>query len=138
VRPRATCMGGCLCSCLGALHDEPAADCTRQQRAVGPKGRLSRKTAVDSPPTNVTQEVLSITEVGWMRRLLTQEIDALETALMDPMQCVVCCTHERNAVVLPCGHLALCATCAETWFAIKDTCPMCCRDSAYAVRVWWN
>ena len=42
----------------------------------------------------------------------------------EPLQCVVCLAAERE-VILDCGHVCVCADCAETLVSRGDRCPVC-------------
>eukprot|EP00997_Jenningsia_sp_PLL12_P007790 NODE_4471_length_658_cov_47.558292_g3822_i0.p2 GENE.NODE_4471_length_658_cov_47.558292_g3822_i0~~NODE_4471_length_658_cov_47.558292_g3822_i0.p2 ORF type:complete len:75 (+),score=5.37 NODE_4471_length_658_cov_47.558292_g3822_i0:358-582(+) len=39
--------------------------------------------------------------------------------------CVVCCQRQRNAILIPCGHLALCTVCALDLCDRGQPCPVC-------------
>ena len=45
--------------------------------------------------------------------------------LPDRLVCVICLGAEREVIILPCGHVCVCATCADTLLARGDTCPVC-------------
>jgi hypothetical protein len=43
----------------------------------------------------------------------------------DEVACVLCMEHVRDTLVLPCGHLALCWTCAGRQRSEDGRCPIC-------------
>ena len=45
--------------------------------------------------------------------------------LPDRLVCVVCLGAEREVILLPCGHVCVCATCADTLLAGGHLCPVC-------------
>ena len=50
----------------------------------------------------------------------------------EPLQCVVCLAAERE-VILDCGHVCVCADCADTLLSQDLNCPVC-RASIQTVR----
>ncbi|CAM2108657.1 unnamed protein product [Caretta caretta] len=40
-------------------------------------------------------------------------------------ECVICCSHEANALLQPCGHGTLCHCCAQQVFHSNRLCPFC-------------
>ena len=48
-----------------------------------------------------------------------------ERELPDRLVCVVCLGAEREVILLPCGHVCVCATCADTLLQRGDLCPVC-------------
>ena len=56
--------------------------------------------------------------------------------------CVVCCDENRSHVLIPCGHLCLCAGCSEMLFTtariVGETplCPMCRAPCEHAMRIY--
>jgi hypothetical protein len=49
-------------------------------------------------------------------------------------ECVICMVRKRDALLRPCGHLVLCALCANT----ITTCPMCRAPIDSRVRVFMS
>jgi len=45
--------------------------------------------------------------------------------LPDTRVCVVCLGAERQVILLPCGHVCVCAQCADTLISAGHTCPVC-------------
>uniref|UniRef100_A0A452GNY2 Neuralized E3 ubiquitin protein ligase 3 n=1 Tax=Gopherus agassizii TaxID=38772 RepID=A0A452GNY2_9SAUR len=43
----------------------------------------------------------------------------------DVKECVICCSHEANALLQPCGHATLCYCCAQEVFHNNQPCPFC-------------
>ena len=43
----------------------------------------------------------------------------------DSLQCVVCLGAEREVILLPCGHVCVCADCADTLLSQGHHCPVC-------------
>jgi len=52
----------------------------------------------------------------------------------EDMHCVICLEKERTHVLVPCGHLCLCADCAPN--IAPGTCPLCREACAMAVKVY--
>ena len=50
----------------------------------------------------------------------------------EPLQCVICLVAERE-VILDCGHVCVCADCADTLISQGLSCPVC-RAAIYTVR----
>jgi len=40
-------------------------------------------------------------------------------------ECLVCLDEEKNTVIMPCGHLCICAECGKGLVKNKHTCPVC-------------
>ena len=51
----------------------------------------------------------------------------------EPLQCVICLTAEREVIFEPCGHVCVCADCADTLISQGHTCPVC-RATIQTVR----
>ena len=49
--------------------------------------------------------------------------DGAEVA--DSLSCVVCLGAEREVILLPCGHVCVCADCADILITAGHTCPVC-------------
>eukprot|EP01113_Clastostelium_recurvatum_P014315 TRINITY_DN17772_c0_g1_i1.p1 TRINITY_DN17772_c0_g1~~TRINITY_DN17772_c0_g1_i1.p1 ORF type:complete len:166 (-),score=34.59 TRINITY_DN17772_c0_g1_i1:158-655(-) len=43
----------------------------------------------------------------------------------DSEACVVCVEREKNTALIPCGHRAFCAECAQLLLSKKSVCPLC-------------
>jgi len=52
----------------------------------------------------------------------------------EDIHCVICLQKESTHVLVPCGHLCLCADCAPN--IAPGTCPLCRETCAMAVRVY--
>ena len=48
-----------------------------------------------------------------------------ESISMNQRECVACLTRSRDTVVLPCRHMCLCETCADSLRSRSDQCPVC-------------
>lgn len=40
-------------------------------------------------------------------------------------ECVVCWTHEKDVVCIPCGHVAMCKECSQAVLKKNGLCPVC-------------
>ena len=56
-----------------------------------------------------------------LKRVKTEEVNAMEHKHNDKVKCVVCQDEERVILVLPCSHLDICRECV---IAVSD-CPTC-------------
>lgn len=45
--------------------------------------------------------------------------------------CVICLTNKPNCIILPCGHMGVCADCIENWFKTKKCCPICRAEPCF-------
>ena len=54
------------------------------------------------------------------------------TEVPEPLQCVICLAAERE-VILDCGHVCVCADCADTLLSQSLACPVC-RAAIQTVR----
>lgn len=55
------------------------------------------------------------------------------------LDCVSCMDEKKNQVVMPCGHLCLCGTCADNLVAVKGKkakCPMCETEVQSFLKVY--
>jgi len=50
--------------------------------------------------------------------------------------CCMCLDKQKNAVLTPCGHKAMCLGCAEQLYARGRNCPLCRARIGGVVRVW--
>ncbi|KAM7154255.1 E3 ubiquitin-protein ligase NEURL3 isoform 2-T2 [Macrochelys suwanniensis] len=50
-------------------------------------------------------------------------------------ECVICCSHEANALLRPCGHGTLCHCCAQEVFHNNRPCPFCREQIQDIVQV---
>nr|XP_023966247.1 E3 ubiquitin-protein ligase NEURL3 [Chrysemys picta bellii] len=53
----------------------------------------------------------------------------------DVEECVICCSHEANALLQPCGHATLCHCCAQEVFHNNQPCPFCREQIQDIVQV---
>jgi len=64
-----------------------------------------------------------------LRNIQTERAATAETPnienLPDNRVCVVCLGAERQVILLPCGHVCVCATCADTLISAGHACPVC-------------
>jgi hypothetical protein len=44
---------------------------------------------------------------------------------LSPIECVICMSDMRDTLILPCRHLCLCSTCAESLRYQASNCPIC-------------
>lgn len=51
-------------------------------------------------------------------------------------ECVVCMNHLREYCCVPCGHIALCATCANRIRQTLTTCPVCRAPYKSIIRTY--
>ena len=51
------------------------------------------------------------------------------------ISCSICCTRERDHILLPCGHCTFCANCAERCRA-RGRCPTCRTHVEQAMKVY--
>ena len=58
--------------------------------------------------------------------------DAVAKRRADEQQCIICMEEPRQTVLMPCGHMLACATCA----AQLDDCPTCRKRITSRVRVY--
>ena len=77
------------------------------------------ETALDDTQCQIAEEL----DKASLAAVAEREVD-------DATLCVVCLERRRSHVAIPCGHLALCGTCA----ARLTACP-CCRSAGQFVRV---
>ena len=52
-----------------------------------------------------------------------------------PSECVVCLDEPCDTLLVPCGHMCLCATCAETLRQRTGVCPVCMTQTAQYIRL---
>eukprot|EP01112_Ceratiomyxa_fruticulosa_P013418 TRINITY_DN3775_c0_g3_i2.p1 TRINITY_DN3775_c0_g3~~TRINITY_DN3775_c0_g3_i2.p1 ORF type:complete len:571 (+),score=95.95 TRINITY_DN3775_c0_g3_i2:92-1804(+) len=50
--------------------------------------------------------------------------------------CVICYENERDALIVPCGHLGCCFPCLEALPASRQQCPVCCQAIGAIHRVY--
>jgi Zinc finger, C3HC4 type (RING finger) len=55
---------------------------------------------------------------------------------IDGAECHVCMDLQRTHALVPCGHLALCGTCADYLIARNRPCPICRSPASSALRVF--
>lgn len=65
---------------------------------------------------------------------LPEEDDPMETLqkLQREKLCKICMDRDIGIVLIPCGHLAVCAECSES--LVK--CPICCGDITQKVKTY--
>lgn len=65
-------------------------------------------------------------EEDLLRQLQESRVPADENSQGDWQRCVVCLTHNREVIVLPCGHVCLCADCMILINQqMQRNCPVC-------------
>merc|ERR1719345_708338 len=62
------------------------------------------------------------------------EQQALQVAGQD--KCCVCMDQRKDGVLVPCGHKAMCMSCAEMLKARDRRCPVCRQNIGSVVRVF--
>eukprot|EP00485_Elphidium_margaritaceum_P007374 CAMPEP_0202688142 /NCGR_PEP_ID=MMETSP1385-20130828/3673_1 /ASSEMBLY_ACC=CAM_ASM_000861 /TAXON_ID=933848 /ORGANISM="Elphidium margaritaceum" /LENGTH=213 /DNA_ID=CAMNT_0049343041 /DNA_START=23 /DNA_END=661 /DNA_ORIENTATION=+ len=71
---------------------------------------------------------LSLKQLSELSEICTQNLTNIQTAIERRNDCVVCCEHERDAV-LQCGHLIMCHHCVNEMLTQpktrNPTCPLC-------------
>ena len=50
-------------------------------------------------------------------------------------QCVVCFAQPLTHTFIPCGHMCVCAACAESVFERSKRCPICTQDAIMFVQI---
>lgn len=50
--------------------------------------------------------------------------------------CVICMSNQRTHILVPCGHLCLCATCVDMALDRLGSCPLCRGQIQSAMRVY--
>jgi len=63
---------------------------------------------------------------------LAQEVQTLR----DQQTCIVCMDQPRGTVFVPCGHLAVCTSCAASHCTVGTPCPVCKTDIATVVKTY--
>ena len=71
------------------------------------------------------QDTLAEIVRGRETRTVDRAGDGEDRELPDRLVCVVCLGAEREVILLPCGHVCVCATCADTLLAGGHQCPVC-------------
>ena len=60
-------------------------------------------------------------------------VDKAASKDVQPEECIVCFEPNKSHAFIPCGHLCVCAKCAEEHYSAADiVCPMC-RDKATGI-----
>jgi hypothetical protein len=56
---------------------------------------------------------------------------------MAQSECCVCLDEGKSHAFVPCGHLCVCAGCAESIMSsLKKECPSCCCAAAHVLRIF--
>jgi hypothetical protein len=67
------------------------------------------------------------------KRLLEEQVEAMQATTDANVACVVCITEEATHVIVPCGHLALCADCCS---GPIRRCPLCRQRCEQKIRLF--
>jgi len=67
---------------------------------------------------------------------LAAQVVALSTKLEEEKTCAVCMSEPKNALIVPCGHVSLCMTCAGELKEKKQPCPICRGDIQTLVKAF--
>jgi DNA repair protein RAD16 len=58
-------------------------------------------------------------------RGLDETNDSSTMVVDDPTKCIICMENERNALLVPCGHIYTCKDCTDVFRKRKNACPLC-------------
>ena len=58
-------------------------------------------------------------------RGLDETNDSSTITTEDPTKCIICMEKERNALLVPCGHIYTCSDCTKIFRKRKNACPVC-------------
>lgn len=96
----------------------------KSQRGVVATTNEDTDLSQTSPDPNCVDEVITDKVIP--------EKDSIGDEEDDSSLCVVCITHERSHVVVPCGHMCLCERCVDR----VTECPMCRGHAQCIVKVY--
>lgn len=49
--------------------------------------------------------------------------------------CLICCDNQPDCIILPCGHMGVCAKCMESWFETNQVCPICRAENSIYKKI---
>ncbi|TMW63548.1 hypothetical protein Poli38472_002489 [Pythium oligandrum] len=65
------------------------------------------------------------------------KLDNIEPGLINQRsECVICMDAERNAICVPCGHVAGCYSCLHRHTQVEKTCPICRSHVQTVVKIY--
>ena len=64
------------------------------------------------------------------------EAAALPPVVPHEAECVVCMDAPPSHILIPCGHVCVCAACAERCTDITRECPICREPAQQAIRAY--
>jgi hypothetical protein len=67
------------------------------------------------------------------KRVLEAEVEAMNVQNEETPTCVICLDEEASHVMVPCGHLALCADCCSLPLS---ACPVCMQSCEHKMRLF--
>ena len=59
--------------------------------------------------------------VEYLKKVNWKDVDDDNDCNATPNECKICCAHQINVILVPCGHRAMCSSCAGR----LDSCPFC-------------
>lgn len=116
-------------------RNKQASECMRRKRA---KEKEDRQQGEDSnevnqdPVTHIECQSSSAAEssgkVGPIHRGTEspqKQVDGAAHKALSKITCKICHQEEVKKILLPCGHLVVCAACLTRLMAVKAECPLC-------------
>jgi len=79
-------------------------------------------------PTVETDTIPKIKEEMENLKLEHEKVKEKQRIAEDSSICIICFEKDRNAFILPCGHLATCIDCATELQSGSNKCPVCRAD----------
>lgn len=65
------------------------------------------------------------------------QVQALSNALADVKQCMICCENQKDALMVPCGHVSTCMACAQLQMSRHGgECPICRTKITQLVKAY--
>jgi len=64
-------------------------------------------------------------------------IEATHQALHEDNECVVCMVSQKQFAFVPCGHVCVCAECADLIGKSTRECPMCCTACTQIIKTFF-
>jgi len=88
--------------------------------------KLVRKLREEKAARANLERLENIVEEREARRVETgARVTREEESVPEALQCVVCLGAEREVILLDCGHVCVCATCAQQLLRANHACPVC-------------
>jgi len=72
------------------------------------------------------------------RAELKKKVEQLLESQEEARTCKICFDEPINVALMDCGHLAVCATCAESLESRRGACPICQTDIKGKLKVYWT